>query len=285
LQGSAAGQCVRVSRERFLVATIDGQLDGVHVVNCNSPNKCAGCAWRKAVQNVKMLELDGYRGPEPEVWAVLTTPRVTLDMACFYRPLEQTIKALRRRWPVRYCSLLEYTTGYGPRSGGDRRPHLNLLLKDVARKDAGVAGELIRRVWCDQAGASPQAQHVGEVAAIGGLSKYLGWHFHKESQRPPDGFSGQRFNPSKGRWRYWHGDLTAAQMREAAQSALTVEALERKAAVKGLFGATAEAWVAGELDRRAQTNWTIIQFRQDRWGERTVSVLGGEPLAIERGEG
>jgi hypothetical protein len=273
--------CRRWDGNTFLVATLDGRLDGVHASVCNSPNKCGYCARRVALENVKMLELDVHRGPGPEILLVLTTPAVTLDMSRFYGPLQQVMRALRLRWPVRYCSLLEYTTGHAPRSGGQRRPHLNVLLKGVAPQDADPVRELVHRVWCPQTGAVPEATYAAPIRDVGGLSKYVAAHFQKTSQRPPDGFKGQRFNPSKGRWRYWNGDLSTADMREQASRALALEALRYQGELKGLTGAELEAWITAEMERRDQLDWSVYRIKLNRWGEQQVQWLGGKGLRRE----
>ena len=270
--------CRRWDGKTFLIATLDDRLDGVHASTCNSPNKCGYCARMAALENLKMLELDADRGPGPEILLVLTTPTVTLEMSEFYGPLQQVMRALRLRWAVRYCSLLEYTTGKAPRSGGRRRPHLNVLLKGVAPRDAGPVRGIVHRVWCAQTGAVPEATYAAPIRDVGGLSKYVAAHFQKTSQRPPEGFKGQRFNPSKGQWRYWNGDLTAAEMREQAKRALARDNLRYRGALAGLRGPELEAWIDAEEQRRDQLDWSIYRLKRDRWGEERWQWLGGKGL-------
>jgi hypothetical protein len=173
-----------------------------------------------------MLALDALAGDAPQVWAVLTTAKESIDAADFYRPREQVLKALKRRWPdARYAALVEFTTGYGDRSGGKRRPHWNLLLKGVpfcgaegvcSCSDHECAGPVIRRVWCarKETAAAPAAQFVGSIADAGGLMRYIALHFQKESQRPPEGWTGHRFIKSRD----YFSRSTAAQRARAKHS-------------------------------------------------------------------
>ena len=192
------------------------------------------------------------------------------------------LRALRRRWPgCQYVCLLEYTRGYAKHSEGRRRPHWNILLKGIPREDVAQAADIIRRVWCQHADARPRAQYVGEVdRGVAGLMRYVADHFHKEDQQPPEGFKGKRFNPSHG---YWNGDLTAEQMREGARQSLTYYRLLKEANVKhGLRDAAADAWVVARMEEMAELDWTVIRTGEDRWGEPTVTVIGGKPLHIDR---
>jgi hypothetical protein len=273
------GRCERVPADRYLVSTLRGAFVGLCGLRCDAPNLCAYCARLAARENAKALELDAGRGPAPEVWAVLTTAEPTLDMKMFWKAREQVVRALRRRWPSEYACLLEYTTGYGPRSGGLRRPHWNLLFKGFGAGELGPAAELIRRIWCERTGGDPHAQHIGAVHEAGGLSRYLALHFMKESQKPPEGFRGYRFITSRG---YFNGGLTRKQGRELAQEALVADSIRRDGKLAGLRGRALDGYVAAGLERRAELDWTAIVFRTDRWGERTVNVVGGEPLRINR---
>lgn len=142
-----------------------------------------------------------------------------LEMAPYANGLECVKRALRRRWPdAEYASLLEFMTGYGERSGGKRRPHWNLRFKgvpaaalytgcieqrecdqlhDSARKQTCPTG-VAARVWCEHVDAERHVQRGRAIYAYGGLVKYLGLHLNKASQQPPAGFTGQRFNCSRG---------------------------------------------------------------------------------------
>lgn len=179
-------------------------------------NHCEYCARLAAVENTEMLALDAMEGDAPQVWCVLTTRLATVDMRLFYRARAKLLKAIRLRFPdCEYAALLEFTTGYGKNSGGRRRPHWNLLLKGVREADVGQLRELIERIWCPRVDALPEGQHVGTVREAEGLMRYIALHFLKESQKPPAGFSGQRFNCSRG---YFTGCTRAVARARARES-------------------------------------------------------------------
>jgi hypothetical protein len=183
-------------------------------------NRCEYCATLAAVENCEMLALDAMEGDPPMVLLVLGTRTATVDMAGFYRGLERVKTALKRRWPaVEYASLVEFTTGYGPRSGGLRRPHWNLLLKGVPASDAAGVHAAAAPVWCRHVDAEVQAQHASAIRDGGALMKYLANHFQKVSQQPPAEFTGQRFNCSRG---YFTG-CTRATARARAHEALALK--------------------------------------------------------------
>ncbi len=166
---------------------------------CRAVNLCSYCAKLAAVENAEMLSLDAVENGAPEVWACLTTRSADPLPASFYRAREKVRKALRRRWPdCQDSTLVEFTTGYGPRSEGRRRPHWNALLKGVPVADVDEAAEVVARVWCGQVDAEPSRQHVAPVFEVGGLMRYLALHFQKESQAPPKGWKGHRFTSSRG---------------------------------------------------------------------------------------
>lgn len=166
---------------------------------CGSTNLCAYCARLAAVENAEVLAVDAMLGGPPSVWTVLTTRTPTVDPAVFYEARRQLFKAIRRRWSeAEYCAIVEFTTGYGRRSGGKRRPHWNLMLKGIGAEDQEQLEEVVRRVWCSRVDAKPEAQFVGEISEAGGLMRYLALHFQKEEQAPPAGWRGHRMTHSRG---------------------------------------------------------------------------------------
>lgn len=243
------GGCKRWPERLWLLSSQGERVPG----RCRSTNLCEYCARLVAVENTEMLALDAMEGDAPEVWCVLTTRTATLDMARFYRARELVIRALRRRWPTEYAALLEFTTGYGPRSGGRRRPHWNLLLKGIRRDQLDAARDIVLAVWCAHVDAKPDAQYVGEITDAGGLMKYIALHFQKESQAPPTGFRGQRFNCSRG---YFTGQ-TRAEMRVMAKESLWQKRRLHEAQLIGLAGDEAEAFVQRARDLRAETDWRL----------------------------
>lgn len=166
-----------------------------------------------------MLTLDGLEGVAPTIWIVLTTREATTDPKRFWRSREQVWKAIRRRWPeAEYAGLCEFTTGYGRRSGGARRPHWNLAIKGVPLDDQAELAALVRRIWCEREDAEPWAQHVQPIHEVGGLMRYITLHFLKESQAPPHGWRGHRFIASRGYFEASYGMRSRA--REAARASL-----------------------------------------------------------------
>jgi hypothetical protein len=152
----------------------------------------------------------------PAVWIVLTTRSTDIEPAVFYRAREKLWKSIKRRYPnAEYAALVEFSTGYGPASGGLRRPHWNLLVKGVSATETDSLRALVDRVWCGRVDAEPAGQFVGAVSELGGLMRYIALHFQKASQRPPDGWRGHRFMTSRG-----YFGVTSAVMRDRARSAL-----------------------------------------------------------------
>lgn len=220
---------------------------------CGSVNLCHYCSRLRAVENAELLALDALAGCAPRLWCVLTTRQAEPDPTAFWRAREKVIRALRRRFPaLEYAALVEFTTGYGPLSGGRRRPHWNLLLKGVGPEDVDQVQDVVVRVWCGHpdVDAEPWAQFVGQVAEVGGLMRYLALHFLKESQAPPHGWTGHRFLKSKG---YLAGSTPEA--REAARASLRFKRELWKAMKDGVEGAAAEARAREAIALADATTW------------------------------
>jgi len=209
-----------------------------------------------AVENSELLQLDALEGTPPEVWAVLTTSSTNPDPRAFYRSREHVMRALKRRWPdVEYAALLEFTTGYGPRSGGKRRPHWNLLLKGIPAGDLDQAREVIVRVWCQRTRGSPRAQKVQLVTEAGGLMRYIAHHFQKESQQPPRGWKGHKLLHSKG---YLWTATPAARSR--ARESLRAKRDLAAAIAAGAEGIDAELDAAERGAQRRATSWQLVNL-------------------------
>lgn len=246
--------CGRWPRGLWLESTLGARVAG----RCKATNLCTYCARLAAVENSEVLALDAMLGTAPAVWCVLTTPFTSIEPADFYRSREQLVKALRRRWPaLEWAALVEFTTGYGTRSGGDRRPHWNLLLKGVDKGDLSLIHQVVADVWCPRVGGSPDAQHVGTIAEAGGLMRYISLHFQKESQAPPAGWRGHRFLKSRG---YLWTDTPAA--REEARQALRLRRELWRAERQGLAGEA--ALEAAELARYEANElaWVLVRETQ-----------------------
>ena len=183
-------------------------------------NRCEYCAKLAAMENCEMLVADALEGTAPTIIMILGTRTPTLSMWSFQRGIDHVIKAVRRRWPdAQYARQVEYTTGYGPRAGGKRRPHWNWFWKGIPEGDIEELRALVLRIWCGHVDALPALQYVERIDNAVGLTKYVTQHFMKMSQAPPAGFTGQRFNTSQ----QYFGTLTRAQARARAREALALK--------------------------------------------------------------
>ncbi len=209
------GGCGRWPENLWLVNDWGEMVRG----RCRASNACAYCAKLFAVETAEMLALDAMDGDAPRVWAVLTTRTATLDVSAFYHARKLVQRAVRRRWPAaEFAWVIEWTTGYGARSGGLRRPHWNVLVKGVDTADVDQLREVIARVWCQHVDAVADAQYTGAVSEVGGLMRYLALHFLKESQQPPAGWHGHRFTATRG-----YFATTRPEARRNARRALQVK--------------------------------------------------------------
>ncbi len=214
-----------------------------------------------------MLALDAMEGNAPTWLLVLGTRTATVDMDGFYLGSQAVARALRTYtgqpkrtrgarplWPnFEYASILEFTTGYGERSGGLRRPHWNWLMKGIPAEDGPVAGAIAAQAWCEHVDAEVQAQDSRAIYAAEGLMRYLALHFHKEPQQPPEGFTGQRFNCSRG---YFTG-CTRAQARARARDALALKRCVWK--LEQVHGDAHEVELLAQLAHRRNlaTRWVL----------------------------
>lgn len=255
---SDPGRCERWPRHLALRDVATGeQLTG----RCQSPNECDYCATLAAVENAEVLQLDAMTNEPPSIVAILGTRSTSLKPAEFWRSREQLVKAFKRRWSrCEYCALVEYTTGYGPRAGGLRRPHWNLLLKGVPVEDVDLVRDVVGNVWCPRADAELHAQYVAAIAEFGGLSRYVAMHFQKSSQRPPAGWKGHRFLHSRG---YFAAPMP--EVREAARESLNWKRQRFK--------------LKRELERQAPG----VPFTPDEiheWTERSVELNRGRRFKL-----
>lgn len=274
-EGLPHGGCARWPKKLRLRSS-----DGRYVVGrCRAANLCPYCARLASVVAAEMLALDALNGDAPTTLMVLTTRTAAVEQASFEYARKRLTAELRRCFGrVEYASLLEWTTGYGPRSGGLRRPHWNWMLKGIAESDYGQVRELIADVWCELVDAEPGPQHVGPIYEAGGLTRYLAMHFLKESQAPPAGFRGQRFNCTRG----YFGELTRAQARRAAEDSLRSKRELWKALRDGYEGHEAELVAALEVEAAKGREWSLVEVRSELHGLVVEAVeVGG--IARERG--
>jgi hypothetical protein len=207
---------------------------------------CGYCARLTAVENAEVLALDALEGVAPALWCVLTTRTAEVDPRAFTKSRELVWRAVRRRWPAaEYAALVEFTTGYGPKSGGDRRPHWNLLVKGIPVDDQEQLRDVVTRVWCSRVDAEPWAQFVGPVSEMGGLMRYVALHFLKESQAPPAEWGGRgfrRFLHSRGYLAKPAPELRADARRSLRLKRLLWRGLDLEAAELELALAESVGW-------------------------------------------
>ena len=223
---------------------------------CRATNLCAYCARLAAVENSELLALDALAGIAPTIWAVLTTRTATLETARFYRSREAVLKALRRRWPqCEIAALVEFTTGYGKRSGGRRRPHWNLLIKGIPREHVDQVRDVIVSTWTAREDATREAQHVGVIKDAGGLMRYIALHFQKESQKPPAGWRGHRFLKTRG-----YLGTSTPEAREAARRSLRFKRELWRAIRNGVQGEMAELEAHLALEEADERSWQLVHL-------------------------
>lgn len=223
-----------------------------------------------------MLQLDALMNA-PTVWACLTTREVYVEPERFARTREAVIRALRRRWPsAEYVGFREWTTGYGARSGGHRREHLHLFVKNVPVDQAQEAFDVAARVWCLHVDAELDAQRGGAVNEATGLIRYVTAHHAKESQAPPRGFRGKREVRSQG-----YLEEPVDQLRARARESIYRRRVSYRLRREGLRGAELECEVALELGLRARRTWAYYEGSPDEESyfryeaDRIESKLGG----------
>jgi len=228
-----------------------------------SVNQCEYCARLAAVENCEMLVLDALEGDAPQLVTILGTRTPTVDMDVFARGRQEVVRAVRRRWPdAQYAYEVEFTTGYGPRAGGKRRPHWNWFWKGIPREDVEQARDVVVSAWCRHVDAEPQAQYVAEIDNAVGLTKYVTEHFMKASQRPPEGFAGHRFKTSRD---YFRG-ISVAVARRRAKESLRLKRELWKAAQAGFDAHDAELVARQALEDAYATVWVLTNDRGHRVG-------------------
>jgi hypothetical protein len=232
-----------------------GELSGTTPGRCKSTNLCDYCAIQAAHENARMLSLDAIEDTRPMLLAIVGTRTATVDMAGFYNGRRRLLEALRDRFgrQVEYSALLEFTTGKGAHSGGQRRPHWNVFLKGLPVDQLDQVRELVRDVWCRYVDAAPEAQYVERLRDAGAAAQYVAKHFHKRDQQPPAGFRGQRFNCSRG----YFGELSRAGARERARESLRLDRELWKARRDGLEGEQAQLAADQAIAEAAATSWAI----------------------------
>jgi hypothetical protein len=206
------GGCPRWPESFRLESTLGQLVPG----RCRATNLCDYCAKLGAVENAEVLAQDALSNSSPLAWTVLGTRSTVASMAAYKYARKHVRRAVTRRWPdAEVATLVEFTTGYGTRAEGKRRPHWNDLWKGVPAEDWEELRDVAAAAWCVHVDAEPRAQHGGQVNEIGGLMRYLALHFQKENQQPPHGWRGHRFTTTRG---YLAEPME--QARERARTAL-----------------------------------------------------------------
>lgn len=204
-----------------------------------------------------MLAQDAMTNTPPLVWSVLGTRSTVAEMAAYKVARRAVSRAVRRRWPDAECAtLIEFTTGYGTRAGGARRPHWNDLWKGVPVEDGDELLQVIADAWCERVDAAKRAQFAGSVNDTGGLMRYLALHFQKQSQQPPAGWHGHRFTTSRG---YLVEPMAAA--RERARAALLWRREVWKWRRTGLDPQEAAEEAARTLSERHELAWSLVRLQ------------------------
>lgn len=253
-EGNDPRGCPRWPAGLRLESTLGDLVPG----RCHATNLCAYCARLAAVETAEVLAIDAMRNEAPGVYAVLTTRTATLDLAGFQNGLRAARRALRREWPsARSAQLVEFQTGRGRNSGGERRPHWNWLLKGVPSDVVDQVHDVIASAWCARVDAEPEAQWVGAIAEAGGLMRYLALHFQKSDQAPPQGWRGHRFRAQRG-----YLEQPMAQAREEARQALRFKREVWRAHQAGLRGAEAEEAAHQAMYEASELAWSLVRLQQ-----------------------
>ena len=216
-------------------------------VPCNLV-RCSVCGKRHALAALEMVRRTSQRMGNPEVAVTLTSVDPFRELGkAWSRDVEQTIKALRRRFPgLEYLGFMEWTSGQAATSGGHRRPHMHLLVRGLCAEYSAEAEGLTRRVWSGRTGAN-QVEVAPLRAAEDGVA-YLALHHLKPNQAAPEGWTGRRLRPSRG----WWGADPAAMRREAVtlvadRSHLARVKAERRAAIAAYVEQGLDDDLAAEL--------------------------------------
>lgn len=255
-----SGGCPRWPDHLRLESTLGQLVPG----RCKATNLCDYCAKLAAVENAEVLAQDALTNTAPQVWSVLTTRSTVAEMSAYRRAREAVIREVKRWRPdARRATLIEFTSGLGTGSGGRRRPHWNDLWKGIEARDAAELHARAAHAWCQRVDAEPRGQYAGAVAETGGLMRYLALHFQKESQQPPKGWHGQRFNVGRG---YLAEPMTDA--RAKARQALRLRRELWRAELAGLTGRAALDAAELALYEANELAWYLVRLEDlpTSWG-------------------
>lgn len=209
---------------------------------CASPNLCAYCARRVAIENAAVVRLDAEMGDFPRVGLCLTTVDPDHTPARFGRDVEQAMRFIGSRLgEVRSLVVVEWTTGKAKTSGGHRRIHAHGLLKDADPVEAVKVERELRGFWKKRTGA--HRVELRELRTAAGATAYLVQHHLKLEQAAPLNLKGvKRFRPGRG---YFSRPLS--ELRTAARG--LVDDARLVAALKHAIDY--EAWLEHDLVEEA----------------------------------
>lgn len=322
------GGCPRWPEGMWLLAQQTGELVRGR---CKATNQCDYCAKLGALENTEVLRLDATLGRKPTVLLVLGSRSTDLNPAAFRQTRQQLVSALRREWPgLEFAWMWELTTGYGPRSGGKRRLHGNVVLKmppperpvnasgptdcrtqgfgeedsragstpaktrsaelrsgqraevvDLTSQDAILdrVRAIVERHWCRREDALIEHQYVGVIRDMPALMGYIGAHFQKESQAPPKGWRGHRFQTSRGY--LWTSTPLA---REAARESLRFKRELWRAQKAGVQGEERVDVAKAAIEKAKKISWRIFYRKpagEIRPGDTPVAVGISDARRIE----
>lgn len=252
-EAGVGGGCSRWPSNLRLESTLGELVPG----RCKATNLCDYCARLAAVENAEVLAQDALSNSAPAVWSVLGTRSTVPTMRAYRLGREAVTRAVQARWrSAERATLIEFTTGYGARAGGARRPHWNDLWKGVPVEDVDELRQVAAEAWCRRVDAELGAQFAGAVSETGGLMRYLALHFQKESQQPSRGWRGHRFSTSRG----YLGEPMAAA-RERARAALRLRRELWRARQSGLDGQEADDAAQRAVYEAGELAWTLVRVQ------------------------
>lgn len=217
------------SKMAWLMA--DGEL---RALRCGASNKCRYCAKLSAFENALVVRLDALEGASWPTWGLTTTTRepwtkeIAPERAAMLRDAERKLfQQLRREQAregrrVEYLGFVEFTT---PDDDGGRRGHVHHLVKGLGRPDEERAAKLeadVSKMWLRYTDEAWRVECRPLRSPMGSIA-YLALHHHKDEQRPPEGWSGKRFRPSRG-----YFERPVPELRAEARELVADRRIERE---------------------------------------------------------
>lgn len=225
---------------------------------CRATRLCDYCGRLAAIEAAEMVALDAC-SHAPTLYGVLTTRDPRTSREAVRRHLDHATRAIRRRWPAfQAATFVEFTTGLSPWSRGQRRIHLNLLVKGVPVEQADELEGVLRGSWGRRTATTQLV--VVPIYAAEGLVKYvtnLALHVAKEGQRPPRSWRGHRV-----RWTRGYFARSAEVTRAEARASLQRKRAEYRLRQAGVDVDQAVALAELELEAQAAVRWELVEVRR-----------------------